>query len=114
MINLTKEEIIAGISELVNQERELGDKKHFKITHSDHESYAVILEEYEEVKEELQDFTDFMADFWKTVRNDNKEPEKLWALKDMSKSCYNLIYEAIQLAGVVEKAADSICERGVE
>lgn len=100
------------VPNLVYAEQVNASQKYGKTNHSDHESYAIILEEYEECQEEMNDIKDSMVDFWKAVRNDDKEPEKLWALKDMSKSCYNLIYEAIQLAGVVDKAINSICERG--
>lgn len=107
------DDMLVKISELVQQEQDNAAVKWGKITNSDHESYAVMLEEYEECLEELQDIKDFMSDFWGTIRQDCKEPEKMWALKKLSKSCYNLIMEAIQLAGCTEKAMNSICERGV-
>ena len=106
------EELISKISDIVSAEQERGSQLHWRINHSDHESYAVIREEYEECLEELSDCEKHLNEFWSCVRNDCTEPEKLWALRSLSKSCYMLIAEAIQLCGVAEKAINSICERG--
>lgn len=68
--------------------------------HSNHEAYAVFLEEVEELEQEVFALTMSKSDLWRDIRNDDdvtKEKEELL------KTIKNLIGEAVQTAAMLEK-----------
>jgi len=95
---MDKEKII---SELVIYEFQRASKL-FPPFHSDHESYAVLLEEVEEMKLESDLTMSYLNDIWHNIRFNNKEyiPKNLDKARQ---SAYRTICEAIQVLTMIEK-----------
>ena len=108
---MIREELKLSIADLVENERASAAEIWGKTNASDHESYALIKEEYEETVEELENCELTLQEFWSLIREDAKGLEKEWALQRLKKTCYSLIAEAIQLCGSTEKALYTIFER---
>ena len=88
----------------------IGEKYGFTY-HTDHESYAILLEEVEEAKEEMDQLQEDMADFWKTVREDSDNNIKCAHLNDIQMSAVFAACELIQVAAVASKAIGTIRKR---
>ncbi len=67
-VQLTKE-----IEQLIKNENDRAAAKYGKANNSDHESYAVIFEEYIEARENEQQFREQFKKFWNMVRIDDHE-----------------------------------------
>ena len=75
--------------------------------HSEHEAYAVLLEEVEEAKEEMEDLDLYTGFIWDTVKNGGCLRNDLeWAKKYTSL----LIREAIQVGAMCDKFLDFLGE----
>lgn len=87
------------IEELVQQELKEANEIHPQF-HSDHEAIAVIAEEYDECKDELQQVERLISYMWSEV----KENESIKStLRWTKKRAMNLAAEAIQVAAMCEK-----------
>lgn len=90
---------IKKIEELVQQELVEANEIYPQF-HSGHEAIAVIAEEYDECKEELQMVEQYISAIWIGIR-ENKSNKTV--LKRMKKTAMNLAAEAIQVAAMCEK-----------
>lgn len=79
---------------------------------SDHESYAVLLEEFQEAQEDMTVLSRRMDDFWLMVKNNESDDEKFLLLKQMEIISEEFAAEAIQVAAMVKKAAITVVDRG--
>lgn len=85
------------------------DKGHEHTFGSNHEAYAVILEEYEETEEEHTTFDKKFVEVWREkVRQDEDAYEGFLALRDIA---LRASAEWLQVASMCEKASDSERER---
>lgn len=84
---------------LVDKELTAANKR-FPQFHSAHEGYAVILEEFDEAKEQLEAAELFLDHMWDNVRHDS--PARLSAESLMMFSI-NAACEAIQVAAMCRK-----------
>lgn len=75
--------------------------------HSAHEGYAVLLEEVEEVKEELDGLDCYTGYIWDAVKNGGCLRNDLEWTK---KYAYSLIREAIQVGAMCDKFLDFLGE----
>ena len=75
--------------------------------HSVHEGYAVLLEEVEEVKEEMEDLNLYTGFIWYAVKNGGCLRNDLEWTK---KYAYSLIREAIQVGAMCDKFLDFLGE----
>lgn len=90
------------ITELVSIELERAKEEHEDF-HSLHEGYAVLLEEIDESRDELQIIQADAAALWRCVKNDNALEAKL-ALVEIEDAAVCLAAEAIQVAAMARKA----------
>ena len=90
------------LAELVSVELERAKEEHEDF-HSLHEGYAVLLEEIDESRDELQIIQADAAALWRCVKNDNALEAKL-ALVEIEDAAVCLAAEAIQVAAMAQKA----------
>ena len=79
---------------------------------SDHESFAVILEEIEESRDELNMFCEKLTDFWQMVKHNASDNEKYAQLKSMETTAILAACEFVQVCAMCKKAAITVCDRG--
>lgn len=101
-MNAIKQDVKA----LVQKELESANKKYPTTFRSRHEAYGVMLEEFEEVKDELLKCQLYLNEFKYSMKVDGDylEKENLNKLKEHSE---NLMAEAGQLAAMAQKALNS-------
>ncbi len=75
---------------------------------SEHEGYAVLLEEVEEAKECLQIAEETLKDLWKSVRRNEYADDTLWKIKQ---AAINMAQEAVQVAAVSERYEETIKDK---
>lgn len=80
-------------------------KKYGASYNSEHEGYAVLLEEVEEAKECLQIAEEKLKDLWKSVRKNVYADDTLWKIKV---AAINMAQEAVQVAAVCERFEETI------
>lgn len=98
----------ADVENLVQKELESADQK-FPVFHSDYEGAAVIFEEIEECKQEIENLEIQFEVLWSYVKADNKI--SVITSKRLKLTAANLACEAIQVAAMAQKFIDSQKER---
>ena len=97
------QELIDKVQELVAFELERANTIHPPKFNSYHEAYAVILEELEEAKDELE-YTDFhLGNMWEHVKDDETE-DVYSSLTSIETTAIRAAAEAIQVAAMAQKA----------
>lgn len=96
------------LKKLIENELKAANKK-FTPFQSRHEAYGVLLEEYEEIKEEIDDIgTGIIKDYWRLCRDSktkaygDMEANRLLDCLDAAINC--AFKELIQLGAMVQKA----------
>ena len=94
----------SDVEKLVQKELKSANQR-FPMFRSDHEGAAVILEEIEEVKTELEQMEDDFHNLWSLVKNNDTYSSTYadWILN----SAVRLAIEAIQVATMAQKFIDS-------
>ena len=92
------------VEKLVQKELESANQK-FPVLHSDYEGAAVILEEIEECKQEIENLEIQFEVLWSYVKADNKI--SVITSKRLKLTAANLACEAIQVAAMAQKFIDS-------
>ena len=100
-------ELIAEIKASEGNELSRAQKKFGPFNHSAHESYAVLLEEIEESKDEMSDVCEWLHDYWIAVKKNNvkRQKESLARLEGILSLC---AAECVQSAAMCRKALLSI------
>lgn len=96
------------VEKLVQKELESANQR-FPMFHSDHEGAAVIFEEIEECKQEIENLEIQFEVLWSYVKADNKI--SVITSKRLKLAAANLACEAIQVAAMAQKFMDSQKER---
>lgn len=105
--------LIDEVQELVEREYGRAGAKFGLTNHSDHESYAILLEEFQEAQNELHSVDKYMKEFWEQVKGDYAPYDKFVTCVDMEKRALLCACEMIQVAAMAKKAALTICDKGV-
>lgn len=100
--------IKSDVEKLVQKELEFANRK-FPMFRSDHEGAAVIVEEIEEAKAELEEIDDDFHNLWCLVKDNDirSSTYAAWVFE----SSIRLACEAIQVAAMAQKFIDSQEER---
>lgn len=102
-------ELRSEVNQLITNEHIRGNLMHGELFSSNHEAIAVIFEEYEEARKEMDSIRDWLDDIWKAVKADDTE-----AIVEMTESARRLgilaVCEMIQTVAMLEKHLCSIYE----
>ena len=91
---------LSKIQALADEELKEANEK-YPLFHSDHEAYAVILEEFEECSEEVSGMYLWIAKMWGKIRDNDEIESTMTAIK------YHALHaaaESIQVAAMCDKA----------
>lgn len=105
--------LIAEVKELVEAEYGRASAKFGCTNNSDHESYAVLLEETEEARDESAAVSDLLNYFWGQVKCNAPDQEKFKICKKLEMSAMLAACEFIQVAAMAKKAAMTVGDRNV-
>jgi hypothetical protein len=95
------------VNKLIDDELRRATEKNGKFN-STHEGYAILLEELEEAKNEMDDLEKGIKQHWENVKNDDID---MSYLKYMEISAINLIMETIQVAAMIKKNKKYLLEK---
>lgn len=91
---------MSEVNALIESELDNAIKKHGKRFFSDHEAYAVAMEEVEEAKEDMNFMSECMHGAWNRIRED--DDPLLW-VEALERQATHLAQEAAQVAAVCRK-----------
>ncbi len=103
-------ELLQGVRELVEQEYGRAGAKWGLKNNSNHESYAVLLEEVQEAREDLDIIEKTLQRFWGMIRADDSASDMLMQINGIQAYAESLAAEAIQVAAMAKKAKATICD----
>lgn len=100
--------LMENAEQLIKEELESARSK-FSNLNSSHEGYAVILEEFEELKEEIEAFEQNIQALWKAVKtNDSdKQAQDVRLMENITKK---IIKESVQLGAMCRRFKEDITE----
>ena len=104
--------LMQEVAYCVNNEYRRASERHGCYNRSDHEAYAVILEEFEEARDELERVKTILDEFWNLVKADSFDDDKYQKLQALQSAAHYLAAECIQVASTARKAAITIYCRG--
>lgn len=97
------EELKNAMMKLVGDEYDRANLKH-PLYHSDHEAFAVLMEEICELEEEVESIKGRMRDQWELIR---KDETSLFTVIDIEGNAIRAACEAVQVAAVCERWKDA-------
>lgn len=106
------QKLIEDVGRLVEEEYGRAGAKFGLTNNSDHESYAVLLEEVEETESELEAFREDMKQLWQLIKCDDTDWSKHRVLHHMRRKALLAACECIQVAAMCKKADITVCNRG--
>lgn len=104
--------LLEEVKELIEREYGRASAIHGLTHTSDHQSYAVLLEEFEEAKEEVNLCQSCIEKFWELVKSDSPDYQKMNDLRLVYSKALFGACELIQVAAMAKKASITICDRG--
>lgn len=105
------EHLMELVKSVISTEYSVAALEHGAVNNSDHESYAIILEEFEEHYDEVSKAADTLQKFWELVKVDECDEAKLEMLKALDYRATLAACEIIQVAAMARKAMVTIHER---
>ena len=105
--------LIDEVTQLVEAEYGRASIKFGCINNSDHESYAIIKEEADEARDELNAVDDLLKYFWNQVKGNSPDPEKLKICQKLQSCALLAACELIQVAATAKKACITIGNRNI-
>ena len=109
---MSMDKLISDVKALAKEEYARASAKFGETNNSDHESYAVLLEEMEESLVEVKEFQWQMDRFWELVRANDDDIRKVSRLVEMERRASMAAAELIQVLAMVMKATATVCARG--
>ena len=107
------DKLIQEVTELVEREYGRASAKFGCTNNSDHESYAVLLEECEEAEAEYEGVQRAMAYLWALIKKNDADDTKFEACHRLQKRAMLAACEFIQVAAMAKKAAMTVGDRNV-
>lgn len=109
------EKLIEAVKSEIDNEYARASEKNGLVNNSDHQSYGVILEEFEEMIEETHFMAEALNEFW-TLAKDKcaQDSDKVVALDRLQTHAMLAACEAIQVAAMAHKAKLTIQQGLVE
>jgi hypothetical protein len=99
------EKLIQEVNQCVANERERASAKFGPINHSDHESYAIILEEFQEAMEDTVSCHSAIERFWELTKDKSGTcANKVNSLRALRQKAILAACEFIQVAAMANKA----------
>lgn len=103
------QELVDAVTKLVTEEYDRAAKKFGEYHTSEHQAFAVALEELEEAQEEVQTATDVLGGWWQLVRSKDADMKsKLITISQLQVNAILGACELIQLGAMAHKAAISL------
>lgn len=109
---MSMDKLIADVKELIQDEYVRATYKFGATNNSDHESYAVLLEEMEEAEVEVVEARVQLEKFWLLTKSDDSDMSKYSSLQELKRRAMLAVCELIQVAAMAEKAAVTVHIRG--
>lgn len=105
---MSMDKLITDVKELVQEEYSRATQKFGATNNSDHESYAVLLEELEEAQSEVTDVHFQLQRFWQLTKANDDDLSKYSRLLEMGRRAELAACELIQVAAMAHKAAVTV------
>lgn len=102
---MSMDKLIEDVKKLVDEEYNRAAIKFGATNNSDHESYAVLLEELEEADAELCQVQNQLEKFWLLTKANDSDISKYSRLLEMERRAVLAACEMIQVAAMAKKAA---------
>lgn len=109
---MSMDKLISDVKGLAKQEYGRASAKFGETNNSDHESYAVLLEELEEAMVEVNEFQWQINKFWELVKSNDDDLRKYFRLLEMERRAAMAAAELVQVVAMVMKATATVCARG--
>lgn len=109
---MSMDKLIADVKELVDEEYLRAATKFGATNNSDHESYAVLLEELEEAQSEVAEVHFQLQHFWQLTKANDDDLSKFSRLLEMERRALLAACELIQVTAMAKKAAATVEIRG--
>lgn len=105
------DKLISEVKELVEKEYGRASAKFGPTNNSDHESYAILLEEREEAQAECEAVDELLKHFWSQVKRNASDDDKLKVCNKLETYAMLAACELIQVAAMAKKAAMTVGDR---
>ena len=99
------------VKDLVDREYGRAGAQFGLTNNSDHESYALILEEFQEAQTEVATVDDKLSVFWDLVKENGGPETKFNVLKSMEGTAILAACELIQVSAMAKKASLTVCDQ---
>jgi hypothetical protein len=103
------ESLLGSVESLMEKELEHAKSK-FSSMNSSHEGYAVILEEFEELQEEISNFQEKLQSLWKAVRT-NSNNDQYESIKQMENLSGSIVKEGIQMGAMCKRFRGDLIDK---
>lgn len=104
------DKLIESLLPVVEEEYGRAGAKFGLKNNSDHESYAVMKEEFEEAEDEVCRLEGMLNTFWTCVKDNDTPDQKLYFCKRIKNIAILAACECIQVAAMAHKAAVTVCD----
>lgn len=101
---MSMEKLMEEVKECVEHEYSRASDNYGPTNHSDHESYAIILEEFQEAETELTHCSHDLCLLWEFIKADLEDSEKRYKLRSIQHHALLAACECIQVAAMAYKA----------